>query len=357
MAEAAPVMAQPRLAGQRLLVVGPSWVGDMVMAQGLFKALKQQGAAALAVVAPAWSRPILERMDEVDEVVELAVGHGVFGFSARRRLARSLKGRFDHAIVLPRSWKSALVPFLARIPRRTGFTGEHRFGLLSERRELQRDVLDQTVKRFVSLGLPADAAAAGDFEIPQPQLRQDVANLTRLHDEHRLGVRPAIGLMPGAEYGPAKQWPLAYFHRLAGELIAQGFEVRVLGGPKDHAAGEEIVTGLEHAHNLCGETRLEDAVDLLGDCRQVVTNDSGLMHVAAAVGTRIQAIYGSSSPAYTPPLTDNARIHYLALSCSPCFERHCPLGHTNCLKQITVDSVLEAILTDEAPNRIDASNE
>lgn len=355
---APPHRAGPRLSGQRLLVVGPSWVGDMVMAQSLFMTLKQQGAASLAVVAPSWSRPILERMDEIDEVVELGVGHGVFGLAPRHRLAQSLKGRFDLALVLPRSWKSALVPFLARVPRRVGFTGEHRYGLLTERRTLNRRVLDQTVKRFVSLGLPAATATAGDFEIPRPLLRQDADNLARLHREHGLGVRPAIGMMPGAEYGPAKQWPLAYFHRLAAELITQGFEVRVLGGPKDRAAGEEIVSGLEHAHNLCGATRLEDAVDLLGDCRQVVTNDSGLMHVAAAVGTRIQAIYGSSSPAYTPPLTSNARIHYLALSCSPCFERQCPLGHTNCLKQITPDTLLEAITADQqlldTPSRINA---
>ncbi|MGQ7246259.1 lipopolysaccharide heptosyltransferase II [Halomonas sp. V046] len=343
MADAAAT-EETRLGGQRLLVVGPSWVGDMVMAQSLFKTLKRAGAARVAVVAPAWSRPILERMSEVDEVVELVVGHGEFGFAARRRLARGLRGRFDRAIVLPRSWKSALVPLLAWVPRRVGFTGEQRYGLLNQRRKLDKSVLDQTVKRFVALGLPEAATERGDFALPRPELRLDPDNLARLLDQHGLGVRPAIGMMPGAEYGPAKQWPLAYFHELAARLIEQGFEVRVLGGPKDRAAGDEIVAGLEHAHNLCGETRLGDAVDLLGDCAQVVTNDSGLMHVAAAVGTRIQAIYGSSSPAYTPPLTDNAEIHYLALSCSPCFERTCPLGHTNCLNHIAPERLLRSIL-------------
>jgi len=329
----------------RILVVGPSWVGDMVMAQSLFKTLKaRQPSSRIAVVAPAWSRPILERMDEVDEVVSLSVGHGQFGLATRRQLARSLQGRFDHAIVLPRSWKSALVPFLARIPRRTGFTGEQRLWLLNDRRRLDKTVLDQTVKRFVALGLPAEAAANGDIPIPQPRLRLDTENLVERRVELGLSSRPAIGMMPGAEYGPAKQWPLAYFRELARSLVVEGFEVRVLGGPKDREAGEEIADALPHTHNLCGRTRLADAVDLLGDCRQVVTNDSGLMHVAAAVGTRVQALYGSSSPAYTPPLTENAEVHYLALDCSPCFQRTCPLGHTNCLKQLMPERVLQSML-------------
>ncbi|CAN0578662.1 unnamed protein product, partial [Ectocarpus sp. 12 AP-2014] len=302
--------------------------------------------ATLGVVAPAWSQPILERMPEVNEVLPLAVGHGEFGLASRRELASRLRGRFDRAIVLPRSWKAALVPFMARIPERVGFLGEHRYGLLKERRKLDKQVLDQTVKRFVSLGLPLEEATSGNFELPKPRLQIDRDNLVNLRLMHSLSSRPAVGLMPGAEYGPAKQWPVSYFHRLAKRLVLDGFEVRVLGGSKDHADGEQIVQGLSHAHNLCGKTELVDAVDLLADCRQVVTNDSGLMHVAAAVGVRIHALYGSSSPAYTPPLTDNAAIHYLALSCSPCFQRTCPLGHTNCLKQLDVDQIYQSIHAD-----------
>ncbi|WP_336270253.1 lipopolysaccharide heptosyltransferase II [Vreelandella arctica] len=329
---------------QRLLVIGPSWVGDMVMAQSLFMTLKaRQPGATIGVVAPAWSQPILERMPEVDEVLPLAVGHGEFGLASRRELASRLRGRFDRAIVLPRSWKAALVPFMARIPERIGFVGEHRYGLLKERRKLDKQVLDQTVKRFVSLGLPLEEATSGDFVLPKPRLQIDRDNLVNLRLTHSLSSRTAIGMMPGAEYGPAKQWPISYFHTLAKRLVEEGFEVRVLGGAKDHPAGEEITQGLAHAHNLCGKTQLADAVDLLADCRQVVTNDSGLMHVAAAVGVRIHALYGSSSPAYTPPLTDNAVIHYLALSCSPCFQRTCPLGHTNCLNQLSVDQVYEQV--------------
>ncbi|WP_110669599.1 lipopolysaccharide heptosyltransferase II [Salinicola halophilus] len=328
----------------RLLVVGPSWVGDMVMAQSLFMTLKaRHPGATLGVLAPGWSLPILERMPEVDEAIPLDVGHGEFGWQARREAARSLKGRFDRAIVLPRSLKSALVPFLARIPERIGFTGEQRYGLLNDRRRLDKAVLDQTVKRFVALGLSAREAATGDFPLPSPTLRVDPRRQRALRDELALGERPAIGMMPGAEYGPAKQWPLAHFRQLAETLTARGYTVWVLGGPKDAEAGNAISDGLSDVHMLCGRTRLADAVDLLAECEQVVTNDSGLMHVAAAVGTRIQALYGSSSPRYTPPLTENADVHYLGLSCSPCFERTCPLGHRNCLRQMPPERIAHAI--------------
>ncbi|WNL38929.1 lipopolysaccharide heptosyltransferase II [Halomonas sp. PAMB 3232] len=329
---------------KRLLVVGPSWVGDMVMAQSLFIELKaRHPGATLSVVAPGWSQPILARMPQVDEVLPLGVGHGEFGLKSRRELAARLKGRFDMAIVLPRSWKAALVPFLARIPTRVGFLGEYRYGLLTEARKLDKRVLDQTVKRFVSLGVSRDEARRGDFPITPPRLSVDHDNLVNLRLKLALSSRPAIGMMPGAEYGPAKQWPPEYFHGLAKRLVEEGFEVRIFGGPKDHAVGEVISAGLGHVHNLCGQTALADAVDLLADCRQVVTNDSGLMHVAAAVGVSIHAIYGSSSPRYTPPLTDSATVHYLGLSCSPCFKRVCPLGHTNCLNQLTEASVFEAV--------------
>jgi len=334
--------------GERILVVGPSWVGDMVMAQSLFMTLKtRHPGCRLGVLAPGWSLPILERMAEVDEAIALDVGHGEFGWKVRREVARSLRGRFDRAIVLPRSWKSALVPFLARIPRRLGFTGEQRYGLLNERRRLDKAVLDQTVKRFVALGMLGEEALDGHFPIPRPRLAVDAGNLAELRRVHGLSSRPAIGMMPGAEYGPAKQWPLEHFRTLAEALVAEGFEVRVLGGPKDAEAGEAIVRGLEHVHNLCGRTRLADAVDLLADCRQVVTNDSGLMHVAAAVSTRVHALYGSSSPAYTPPLTDSAEIHYLALDCSPCFARTCPLGHTRCLVELSPERLLASVLAAE----------
>ncbi|RKR07330.1 heptosyltransferase-2 [Kushneria sinocarnis] len=332
MAEAG-ILSPSAVRGERILVVGPAWVGDMVMAQSLFMVLRRRDPeAVIDVIGPKWSTPILERMPEVREALTLDVGHGDVELAARWRLGRSLKGRYDRAIVLPRSWKSALVPFAAGVPHRTGFVGEQRYVLLNDRRQRNRTVLDQTVKRFVALGVPVEESAPL-AQVPHPHLTLDAANQRRLREAYSL-TRPLIGLMPGAEYGPAKQWPLTYFRRVAQQMVARGHQVIVLGGEKDRPAGDTISDALEGVVNLCGRTSLADAVDLLGSCEQVVTNDSGLMHVAAAVGTRLQAIYGSSSPRYTPPLTAHADIHWLELSCSPCFERTCPLGHTNCLNQL-----------------------
>ena len=290
---------------KRLLVIGPSRMGDMIMAQSLFITLKQRySEAMLGVVAPAQLQPILARMAEVDEVLPLGVDEGNFGIKMRREFARKLKGRYDRAIVLTPSWKAALIPFLAGVPERIGFLG---YGLLKERRRLDKQVLNQTVKRFVSLGLPEEEASTGQFIIPRPRLMIDRDNLVNLRITHALSSRPAIGLMPGAQDGPAKhkQWPLACFHQLAECLVNDGYEVRIFGDAKDQHAGDVIAQGLPHAHNLCGKIGLSDVIDLLADCRQVVTNDSGLMHIAAAVGTRVHAICGSSSPVDTSSLTLN----------------------------------------------------
>lgn len=339
----------PDACGERILIVGPSWVGDMVMAQALLKTLKHQDPhCVIDVLGPAWSAPIINRMPEARQALTLAVGHGEFALKARWQFGRSLKGQYDRAIVLPRSLKSALVPWFAGIPRREGFTGEQRYSVLNHRRVLDKAVLDQTVKRFVSLGRPI-AEAYPPADIPYPVLEVDPDNQAALRERfefarHELTDRPLIAMMPGAEYGPAKQWPLPHFHNLATQLIERGYGVLVLGGPKDQAAGDEVINGLPHALTLCGKTQLEDAIDLLGLCQQVVSNDSGLMHVAAAVGVHVQAIYGSSSPHYTPPLTTRADIHWLELDCSPCFKRTCPLGHTHCLTQLNTTPVLDAIL-------------
>jgi heptosyltransferase-2 len=330
----------------KILVVGPSWVGDMVMAQSLFKRLHQRHpGCSIDVLAPEWSHPILQRMPEVNQALELPLGHGQLGLKTRWQLGKSLARRgYTQAIVLPRSWKSALVPFAAGIPQRTGFLGEQRYFLLNDRRPLNKQDLDQTVKRFVALGLAkGEQPDWGDVaSIPQPQLTVDPINQQRLVAELGLDLsRPAVALMPGAEYGPAKQWPLDSFRELAQQLVQQGRQVWVLGSAKDQAAGQHIAQGQEggagqsgFVFNLCGRTQLADTVDLLALAKQAVTNDSGLMHVAAAVGTQVHAIYGSSSPRYTPPLTANKVVHYLGLECSPCFKRTCPLGHLDCLRGI-----------------------
>jgi heptosyltransferase-2 len=317
----------------------------MVMAQSLFIALKQQRPdAVIDVLAPAWSVPLLARMPQVNEAITMPLGHGELGLGKRWRLGRSLRQRhYDRAIVIPRSLKAALIPFFAGAGVRTGYRGEMRYGLLNDIRPLDKSVLRQTVQRYVALGLPATAALPP--AVPHPRLMVDDSRQQALLASLGLSTTsPAIGLMTGAEYGPAKQWPPASYAALAKRLIANGYQVWLFGSNKDHAAAAQIA---QHAgggaHNLCGRTELVDAVDLIAACTAVVSNDSGLMHVAAAVATPLVAIYGSSTPDYTPPLSERAEVLYLGLDCSPCFERACPLGHTNCLNQIGVEQVLAAL--------------
>ncbi len=325
------------------LIVGPSWVGDMVMAQSLFRLLAGRAPATpLDVLAPGWSLPILGRMPEVRRGIRMPVGHGELGLAKRYRLARELAGGgYARAIVLPRSLKAALVPWLAGIPRRTGFRGEHRYGLINDMRQFDPAVLDQTVKRFVALGLEAGESLPAT--LPRPELRVDAARQREAAAALSVdATMPAVAFMPGAEYGPAKCWPLEYFGELAAALGEQGLEVRVFGSARDRVAAERIAA-IAPVRNLCGETTLEQVIDLLALCRYAVTNDSGLMHVAAAVGLPVVALYGSTTPAFTPPLTDRATIHYLGIECSPCFRRECPLGHFRCMRELTPARVLASL--------------
>jgi heptosyltransferase-2 len=253
-----------------------------------------------------------------------------------RELAR--RG-YRRALVLPRSFKSALAPFFAGIPERVGYRGEMRYGLLNDVRPLDPAVLTQTAQRFVALGLARDAPLPP--RVPEPRLAVDEANRKRLLED--LGIAPSppvVGMMPGAEYGPSKCWPIERFAGLAARLTRAGRQVWIFGSAKDIPSGTAIADACERgAVNLCGRTRLEDVVDLLSLTPVAVTNDSGLMHVAAAVGAHVIAIYGSSTPAYTPPLTRRATIVYRGLTCSPCFARECPLGHFQCMLGIGVDEI------------------
>ncbi len=330
---------------RRVLVVGPSWIGDMVMAQSLFISLAERYPdCRIDVIAPEWSLPLLERMPQVHEGVTLPVSHRELAFTRRRRIGDSLReNAYDQALILPRSFKSALIPFFARIPRRTGYKGEMRFGLINDIRPLDRDVLRQTVQRFVALGQDADTQQPPS--IPQPRLQVDDANLSHLMGELGLDEQAkVIAMMPGAEYGPAKQWPADYYAALARQLTSDGFEIWLLGSERDVALGEQIMAATtKGVRNLCGETRLVDTVDIIAHAQAAVTNDSGLMHVAAAVDCPLVAIYGSSTPVYTPPLSGSASVLYLHLECSPCFKPDCPLGHTNCLRDIHPTYVYQAV--------------
>lgn len=329
----------------RILVAGPAWVGDMVMAHSLIQVLhRRHQDAVIDVLAPHWSLPLVARMPGIRQAVAMPLGHGEFGWSLRYRLGVQLRAHDYHrAIVVPRSFKAALVPFHARIPVRTGYLGESRYVFLNDIRKLNKQQLDSTQKRFVALALERDEPLPQ--VLPRPQLQVIESNVPALRQRFALHPgAPVVALMPGAEYGPAKQWPIRHFRALAAELAAAGVQVVVMGSAKEKPVGAALIEGLDAtAINLCGETTLVEAVDMLSSVQVAVTNDSGLMHVAAAVGTPVVAIYGSSSPVFTPPLTARREIVYRNLQCSPCFKRSCPLGHTHCLEQIDPGEVMEKV--------------
>ncbi|HQR51682.1 MAG TPA: lipopolysaccharide heptosyltransferase II [Burkholderiales bacterium] len=334
----------------RILIVAPAWVGDAVLAQPLFARLKERHAGVtLTALAPPWVLPVLRRMPEVDDTLENPFAHGTLGVSERRRFAKTLAGRYDHALVLPNSFKSALIPFFAGIALRTGYIGEARFGLLNDRRRLDEKALPLMVERFAALGEPPGKPLVRP--VPPPRLTVDDA--ARDATCARLGLatdRRVIAFCPGAEYGVAKRWPAAYYAELAAMFAHEGRQVWLLGSPKDAAIGDEIVRQSNgDCVNLCGKTRLDEAVDLMSCADFVVTNDSGLMHVAAALDRPLVAIFGSSSPRFTPPLSVRARVVRLDLPCSPCFKRECPLKHFKCMMDLTPAHLRAEIAVAEKP--------
>ncbi|MEW5863589.1 MAG: lipopolysaccharide heptosyltransferase II [Pseudomonadota bacterium] len=311
---------------RRILVVAPNWIGDALMAQPLLARVRaRHPQARLEALGPPWVAPVLRRMPELDEVIEADFRHGALQLAERWRLGRALRARgYDLALVLPNSWKSALVPFFAAIPVRAGYTGEARYGLLNRRYRARGAPM---AEHYAALADAAGAAAAEP--LPLPRLRAEPAGMARA--ARRFGIAgDYCVLCPGAEYGPAKRWP--YFAELAPRLPVPAV---LLGSARDADACAGIA-GL----NLAGRTTLDEAMDLIAGARFVVANDSGLMHVAAAFGRPLVAIFGSSSPEHTPPRSDNARVLWLRLECSPCFARVCPLGHLRCLREISVERVL-----------------
>ncbi len=340
----------------RTLLVAPAWVGDMVMMEPLVRLLhSQSGGAEIHVTAPVATRAVATRMAHVAQVHDWPFVHGSLDLGGRLRLARDWRAcAFDRAIVLPNSWKSALVPFLARISRRTGFVGEQRYLLLNDARRLDVAALPSMVQRFLALGLDATAPPPPRTA---PQLRADMGNATSLRAQ--LGLqdpRPVLALCAGAEFGDAKRWPAAHYAALADSYLARGWQVWLLGSPKDVAMTRDIDAGVQRRDggpvvDLAGRTTLVDVIDLLACADAVASNDSGLMHVAAALGRPVLGIFGSTSDAFTPPLGPRTRTVGIELSCRPCFARTCRFGHYDCLRKLSPARVQRALdgLLDAAP--------
>lgn len=334
----------------RILIVAPSWIGDALLAQPLLRRLHDKlGRVRIDALAPAWCGPLIERMPEISEVITSPFAHGDLKLAARWRLGRELAERnYDQCIVLPNSFKSALIPFFANIPLRAGYAGELRYGLLNLVHKLDPARLPLMAERYAQLAEKPGA----ELQRPLPAVRLQVDPVNTARATARLGLdrsRPVAAFCPGAEYGPAKRWPARHFAALASDLAKRGYAVWLIGSGKDADVGEEIRTLSAGAcTNLCGRTDLATAIDLIACAKLVVSNDSGLMHVAAALGKPLIALYGSSSPAHTPPLTLSsqeglARIAKIDVACSPCFARACPLVHFKCMNELEPARVLAEI--------------
>lgn len=338
----------------KILVIGPSWVGDMMMSQSLYRTLKaEHPTAEIDVMAPAWCRPLLARMPEVNQALSMPLGHGALALGERRRLGHALRTNgYDRAYVLPNSFKSALVPFFAKVPQRTGWRGEMRYGLLNDIRLLDKTAFPLMVQRYVALAYDKQRIQRAE-DLPQPLLwpqlqvsDEEIAETTAAFNltDHR----PIIGFCPGAEFGPAKRWPHYHYATLAQKLIDQGYQIALFGSAKDNEAGEQIRAALDDdsrgfCMNLAGETQLEQAVILLASCSAVVSNDSGLMHVAAALNKPLIALYGPSSPDFTPPLSNKAKVIRLISGYHKIRKGDADQGYHQSLIDIQPQQVLDAL--------------
>ena len=325
------------------LLVAPAWVGDAVMSEPLLRRIAAQDQRPVDVLAPPWVAPVFERMPGVGKVIPAPFAHGKLDLGVRWKIGRTLKVHgYSNAYVLPNSLKSALPIAFAGIPNRIGFTGECRYGLLNRRHTLDKQALPRMVDRFLALA-PVPGHITADDERPALRVAPDAFEGIC----HRLGLKRGARLAilcPGAEYGPAKRWPADHFATLARTLADEGWTVWTIGSNKDESIGESIEQLSNGAAvNLCGRTQLADAIDLLSGADVVVTNDSGLMHVAAALDRPLVALFGSSSPGFTPPLAKRVSILQHPVPCSPCFARTCRYGHLDCLTQLLPQRVVEAI--------------
>ena len=328
------------------LLIAPQWIGDAVMTEPLLRVLAQRGET-LSVAAMPWVAPIYRAMPHVDEVIELPFPRGGLHWGARRNLAGQWRGRFERAYVGPNSWKSALLPWMAGIPVRVGYHGEARWGLLNQRLpNPEKNHRGAMVAHYLALAqMQADSSLQPKLDLPL-----DLLKTTLQKFELKLGAYAVFA--PGAEYGPAKRWPATYFAELG---LRTGLPVVLLGSAKEAALCDEIAQSIHQerpktARNLAGKTDLSQAMALIASSQAMLSNDSGLMHVAAAMGVPQVAVFGSSSPLHTPPMSDKAVVLWLKneasyqppLDCAPCFQRTCPLGHLRCLNDLTPERVAQA---------------
>lgn len=341
-------MTTPEHAMQRTLVISPNWIGDAVMAQPLLQRLKQNHPQRpIDVLAPAWVAPVWRAMREVNTVLESPFKHGQLQLGERRAFARLLKQRgYADAYVLPNTLKFALIPWLANIPLRVGYRGEMRYGLLNVMHRDDRSAPRPMVSFYAALAAPPAVNVPAPSALPRPTLfvveDQIVQTMTRLGLQTD---RPLLVFAPGAEFGSAKRWPAAHFAQLAAMILHAHPDAQIvlLGSGKDKPVCEEIVAIKPDVYNLAGITNLSEAIALIARADAMVSNDSGLLHIASALNRPVVAIYGPTDPDHAPPFSDVAQSLSLRLDCAPCRQRDCPLGHHNCMQNMTVDMVWEPL--------------
>ncbi|RJG08081.1 lipopolysaccharide heptosyltransferase II [Noviherbaspirillum cavernae] len=332
----------------RILVISPNWIGDAVMAQPLLQLLRQRHPDhPIDVLAPGWVAPAWRAMREVDTVLEAPFRHGALQLRERREFAARLKQRgYAEAYVLPNTLKFALIPWLAGIPRRVGYRGEMRYGLLNVIHRDNRAAPRPMVSFYAALAAPPAREVPAPSALPRPSL-----NVPEVQQEaalSRIGLRmelPLVVFAPGAEFGSAKRWPTSHFADLA-KIILRAHpqaQIALLGSGKDKPVCDEIVAAAPGVHNLAGVTSLGDAIALIAKANAVVSNDSGLLHIASALNRPIVAIYGPTDPKHAPPFSDVATSLWLGLECSPCKQRECPLGHHRCMKEISAEMAWEPL--------------
>tara|TARA_X000000368_G_scaffold54958_1_gene39033 strand:- start:3086 stop:4105 length:1020 start_codon:yes stop_codon:yes gene_type:complete len=295
----------------KFLIVGPSWVGDAVMAQTLYKLIKESNVnSKIEVLSPNWSIPILERMEEVSRSIISPFNHGELRIKSRFDFGRELREEgYERAIIMTNSLKSSLIPFFAKIPVRTGWLGEMRFGLINDFRSKDKSNYPLMIEQFAKLSI--NPIKDLNKSLPYPSLTIDSDNLKEQLIKLEIdSEKPSIAICPGAEFGPAKRWPSNYYAEVCNEYLSRSWNILVFGSNNDEKIGNNIQKRIDkdlsdQFFNLIGKTSLIDVIDLLSHCKKVVTNDSGLMHIAAAVDTPLVAVYGPSSPQFTPPLIDN----------------------------------------------------
>ena len=354
----------------RILVISPNWIGDAIMAQPLLQLLKQQDAAVLVdVLAPAWVAPVWEAMLEVNQVYATQFRHGKLQLGERWRLARSLREvSYDRAYVLPNTLKFALIPWMAGIPKRIGYLGEKRYGLLNVIHHDNKDSPRPMIPFYAALASPPSGTVQGREAYPVPHMVVEKEKAERVLE--KLGMdtgKRIVAFAPGAEFGPAKRWPVHGFASLARRILADFDDVIIvlLGSPNDRPVCDEIAAQALGVSNLAGKTTLAEAIALISQIDAMVTNDSGLMHVASAFEKPVIAIYGSTDYHHTPPFSKYSEIVSLDLPCAPCQKRECPLGHHDCMEKLGPDSVYRAlkkyladpVAIDRKQNRQMAGNE